>query len=239
MRVPVLCYHRIEVPPRGAETDTNFVTPPQFARHLQTLADFGCHAVTIRDIARWQTGTLALPSRPVAITFDDAYESVLETAVPMLDAYDWRATIFAVSSELGGTNSWDHGAPRAQLLDAGSLVALAGAGHEIGSHSRCHRRICGLDDATAHDELLGSRAALESIVGTRVESFAFPYGSHDRRALERVRDAGYSSACTLKRWANGRHTNPYRIGRMSVGGAVSTRLLTAKLFKLLLTPARL
>ena len=238
MRVPVLCYHRIEVPPRGAEHDTNFVTPPQFAQHLQTLADFGCHAVTIRDIARWQSGTHSLPSRPVAITFDDAYDSVIKNAVPMLDAHGWRATIFVVSSALGGTNSWDHDAPRAQLLDAGSLVALAGAGHEIGSHSRRHRRIRGLDDAAATDELLGSRVTLESIVGTRVESFAFPYGSHDRRSLERVREAGYSSACTLKRWANGRHTNPYRVGRMSVGGPVSTRMLTAKMIKLLLTPAR-
>lgn len=238
MRVPVLCYHRVEVPPRGAEYDTNFVTPSQFASHLRALANFGCHAVTISDITRWQRGTHTLPARAVAITFDDAYESVRDCAVPLLDSHGWPATIFVVSSQLGGSNSWDVDAPRAQLLDADALGALARAGHEIGSHSRNHQRIRGLDETSARDELAGSRATLEQKIGAPILSFAFPYGSHDRLALERVREAGYSSACTLKRWANGRHANPYRVGRMTVGGPVSTRVLTAKMFKLLLTPAR-
>ena len=174
MRVPVLCYHRVEVPPRGAESDTNFVTPSQFASHLRALAWFGCHAVTISDITRWQRGTHTLPARAVAITFDDAYESVRDRAVPLLDSHGWPTTIFVVSSQLGGNNSWDVDAPRAQLLDADALSALARAGHEIGSHSRNHLRIRGLDEASARHELAGSRAALEQQIGAPILSFAFP-----------------------------------------------------------------
>jgi peptidoglycan/xylan/chitin deacetylase (PgdA/CDA1 family) len=238
VRVPVLCYHRVEVPPRGAERDTNFVTPSQFASHLQALASFGCHAVTISDMTRWQRGTHALPPRAVAITFDDAYDSVRNHAVPLLDSHGWPATIFVVSSQLGGTNAWDSGAPPAQLLDAGALGELSRVGHEIGSHSRNHQRIRGLDEATAHDELAGSRAALEQKIGAPILSFAFPYGTHDALALQRVRAAGYTSACTLKRWANGKGSNPYRVGRMSVGGPLSARMLCVKLLKLLVTPAQ-
>ncbi len=237
MRVPVLCYHRVEVPPVGAETDSNFVTPFRFAEHLQMLAGHGFVGVTVGDLTRWQRHEIELPSRAVAITFDDAYVSVTEHALPLLAARGWPCTVYVVSSEIGGWNAWDTGAPRAQLMDASTLRELVGAGHDIGSHSRRHRRIRGLDAAAARDELAGSREDIEAQLGAPVESFAFPYGSHDASALARVRAAGYRSACTLKRWANGRGTNPLRLGRMSVGGPLPAWQLRLKLLKMMLTPA--
>jgi peptidoglycan/xylan/chitin deacetylase (PgdA/CDA1 family) len=237
MRVPILCYHRVEVPPRGAEADTNFVTPAQFVAQITSLAQRGYTGVTVRDIAKWQRGERSLPPRPVAITFDDAYESVAEHAVPFLDSLKWPCTIFAVSSQLGGTNAWDVTAPRATLLSAVSLRTLAATGHEIGSHSRHHARIRGLDSAAATSELAGARHDLEAQLGTSVESFAFPYGSHDPIAIKRVSFAGYRAACTLKRWANPAGGNPLRLGRMSVGGPLSGWQFAIKLRKLQLTPA--
>ncbi len=239
MRVPVLCYHRVETPPPGFEHDSNFVTPATFAAHLSALAAFGFSGVTVRDIAAWQRGERSLPARPVAITFDDAYVSVLEHAIPLLQAHGWPCTIFVVTSQLGGTNAWDTSAPPAALMTADTLRALAAAGHEIGSHSTGHRRIRGLPDAEAHTELVASRELLVSQLGMAVESFAFPYGSHDRTALAHVHAAGYRAACTLKRWANGRTANPLRLGRMSVGGPLPAWQLGLKLAKLYVTPSRL
>ncbi len=238
MRVPVLCYHRVEPIPDGAERDTNFVSVAGFAAHIRMLASLGCHGVTVRQIARWQQGELDLPPRPVAITFDDAYVSVEEHAIAILAQHHWPCTIFAVSSQLGGTNAWEASAPTAALMDAATLRRLANAGHEIGSHSRHHRRIRGLAAAQAVEELAGSRADLEAVLGAPVESVAFPYGSHDRRVLAQVADAGYRAACTLKRWGNGRSGNPLRIGRMSVGGPLPAWQLGLKLAKLMITPAR-
>ena len=238
MRVPVLCYHRVETPPPGFEHDSNFVTPAAFAEHLAALAAFGFSGVTVGDIAAWQRGERTLPTRPVAISFDDAYVSVLEHAIPLLDARRWPCTIFVVTSQIGGTNAWDSGAPRATLMNAVTLRALAATGHEIGSHSAGHRRIRGLSVADARAELSTSRASLASTLGTTVESFAFPYGSHDRQSLAQVHDAGYRAAVTLKRWANGRAANPLRLGRMSVGGPVPAWQLGLKLAKLFVTPSR-
>lgn len=237
MRVPALCYHRIEVPPPGYEHDSNYVTPALFRAHVQLLAALGCTGVTVTDVARWQRGEIALPPRPVAITFDDAYSSVVEYAIPVLEARGWTSTIFVVSSQLGGTNAWDSGAPPATLLDRAALCSLAATGHEIGSHSRHHVRIKGLDPADAAPELAGSRQDLEQELGHPVTGFAFPYGSHDRAALSLVEAAGYTSACTLKRWANPRGGNPRRLGRMSVGGALPVWKFGLKLAKLYATPA--
>jgi peptidoglycan/xylan/chitin deacetylase (PgdA/CDA1 family) len=236
MRVPVLCYHRIETPPAGFEKDSNFVTPSRFAEHIGLLASFGFTGVTVRDIARWQRGEMQLPERPVAITFDDAYTSVTDHAIPLLNARAWKSSVFVVTSQIGGTNAWDVAAPPASLMCADVLRALNTAGHEIGSHTHQHRRIKGLETRTALDELIASHDALRSLIGADIHSFAFPYGSHDAITLEMVRAAGYQASVTLKRWANTRHGNPFRIGRISVGGQLPAWQLAMKLMKMMLTP---
>ncbi len=237
MRVPALCYHRIEKPPANAPSDGNFVSPSLFGEHLSMLTSLGFTGVTVRDVAAWQRGERGLPKRAIAITFDDAYESVVHEAVPRLAQFGWPATVYVVTSCIGGTNSWDDQAPPTTLLDASALRALGAAGFEIGSHSRLHRRIRGLDERSATSELAGSRQDLENAVASSVESFAFPYGTHDQLALDRVQRAGYRAACTLKRWSNTRRSNPMRMGRMSVGGALPAWQLAAKLLKMQLTPA--
>ena len=234
----MLCYHRIEQAPVDRPLDQNFVSPERFASHLALLAQWGFTGVTVRDVTQWQRGERELPARPVAITFDDAYDSVVHNAIPLLTARHWTCTVFAVSSCVGGTNTWDVHAPRATLLDATALRALHNTGHEIGSHSRHHKRITTLSATDASDELLGSRHDLEQQLGMPITSFAFPYGTHNPLTLARVRDAGFHAACTLKRYGNPRNGNPLRMGRMSVGGPLSDAQLTYKLLKLMLTPAR-
>ena len=225
------------MPPDSAPSDSNFVSPALFGEHLSMLSALGFTGVTVRDIAAWQRGQYTLPPRPIAITFDDAYDSVLHEAIPRLQQHQWPCTVYVVTSCVGGTNAWDLAAPRATLLDASSLRTLSAHGHEIGSHGRLHRRIRGLSAEEASSELAGSRIELEAYVEARVTSFAFPYGSHDQRTLDAVRAAGYSAACTLKRWANGRHGNALRLGRMSVGGRLPSWQLAAKLIKMFVTPS--
>ncbi len=238
MRVPILCYHRIEAPPASAPDDSNFVSPELFRRHVALLFSLGFHGVTVNEVARWQRGECQLPRRPIVLSFDDGFESVADHAFPVLRRAGWGATIFAISGCVGRMNEWDPTAPPGRLLDAHALRQLAAEGYEIGSHTRRHRRVTELDAVQAAFELAGARSELQAMTGRAVTSFAFPYGTHSRLALTRVAEAGYSTAVTLKRWGNGRRTNPLRLGRMSVGGALAPWQLGAKLAKLMVTPAR-
>jgi peptidoglycan/xylan/chitin deacetylase (PgdA/CDA1 family) len=237
VRVPILCYHRIETPPVGAADDTNFVSPAHFDGHLASLHTAGFTGVTVRDLLAWQRGEGVLPAKPIAITFDDAYASVVTHAVPALDKYRWPCSVFAVSGYVGGRNVWDPHAPPATLLDAEALRSLLTAGHDVGAHTRYHRRVRGLDEPDAMEELSGAKHDLELLLGVACDSLAFPYGSHDPDTLARVQRAGYRGALTLKRWTNGVRTNPYRLGRMSVGGPLPPWRLRVKLAKMFFTPS--
>lgn len=188
----VLTYHAIEDGPPPL-----CLLPGLFERHVETLAQAGAAFLTVSELA----GALrrgALPRRAVAITFDDGCSSVLHNAAPVLGRHGARATVFAVSGHLGGANDWPSqpaSAPRLRLLGEAELAELTSAGWEIGSHTRTHPLLAGLDRASLVDELEGSRATLEEVARKPVRSLAFPYGQAPPRAAEALTSAGYDCAC--------------------------------------------
>ena len=144
----------------------------------------------------------------VGITFDDGYQNNLDHAAPVLSRLGFGSTCYAVSDLLGATNRWDAsvGVPQVPLMDGAGLRRWCEAGQEIGSHTRFHSRLPGLDDAAARDEIRGARSRLEAETGRPVLHFCYPYGEFEERHLEMVREAGYLTATTTIR------------GRYPVGG---------------------
>jgi peptidoglycan/xylan/chitin deacetylase (PgdA/CDA1 family) len=77
--------------------------------------------------------------------------------------------------------------------------ALSRAGMDIESHTRWHRVLQTLDDATLMNELAGSKADLESQLGRPVRAIAYPVGrrvAHVARIRNAVTAAGYQIGFT-------------------------------------------
>lgn len=143
--------------------------------------------------------------RLAAITFDDGYEDNFTEAYPVLAAAEASATFFVPSAHVG----------KPHRMNAGQIEELAAAGFEIGSHSRTHRELPYLSDDEIHDEVAGSKKELEAIVGSRVESFAYPRGVFDFRCRAIVESAGYLRAVVTPRKA-GHKEGPYSLERVGV-----------------------
>lgn len=141
------------------------------------------------------------PDRPqVAITFDDAFESVAVHAVPVLARLNLPATIFAPTAWLGQRAGWAMETPAQQSETVMSAAALAGLRSpllRIGSHSLDHPRMAELSPAEQARQAGDSRRALEDLCGTNIDEFAFPYGSINPAALQAVQAAGYRHAYTV------------------------------------------
>jgi peptidoglycan/xylan/chitin deacetylase (PgdA/CDA1 family) len=104
-RAVILLYHRVT----ELNTDPQLlsVTPKHFAEHLQIIKQYG-KLVTLKQLAgAIQHGSL--PSRIVAITFDDGYADNLYNAKPLLEHYDSLATFFVTSGCIGSKREfwWD------------------------------------------------------------------------------------------------------------------------------------
>jgi peptidoglycan/xylan/chitin deacetylase (PgdA/CDA1 family)/predicted ATP-grasp superfamily ATP-dependent carboligase len=210
----VLAYHSLS----AGWDDPLCVDPQTFAEQMQSLASRGYRGVTFGEAAR-ATGK----ERLLAITFDDAFASVV-AARPVLDGLGWPATVFAptVPVETQSPMRWLLGDRWSEEQDAEllpltwqALAELRDAGWEIGSHSRTHPRLSELADDAATEELAGSRAEIESRLGS-CTSVSYPWGEVDDRLVELARQAGYTSGSGL---VGGRRRGPLAVPRFAVAAS--------------------
>ncbi len=191
----VLCYHAV-----SEHWEASISVPPERLREqVSRLLRAGYAATTFTE------AVLDPPSpRTLAITFDDAYRSVLELARPVLDEFGVVASIYVPTDFAGqptpmswpGIDEWLAGPHASELLPLGwdELGQLADAGWEIGSHSRSHPRLTTLsDDEALLAELAESRATVARELGRPCRSIAYPYGDMDRRVVEMTGRVGYET----------------------------------------------
>lgn len=161
------------------------------------LASAGAAVLTVSDlVAALRAGEL--PDRAVALTFDDAFASVVSEAAPRLLRREWPATVFCVAAHLDGTNDWatqPPTAPRRPLASSADVARMARAGLEIGGHTMSHAPLGDLTGRALHDEVVGSRARLEEIAGTAVRGFACPYGDPPAGEARALVKATYDYSC--------------------------------------------
>jgi peptidoglycan/xylan/chitin deacetylase (PgdA/CDA1 family) len=63
--------------------------------------------VTTADLADFGRQANELNRPLIAVTFDDAFESVLDNAIPILKKYNIPCTIFVPTACMGGPPSWE------------------------------------------------------------------------------------------------------------------------------------
>ncbi len=199
----------------------------RFAEHLDFLRDYGWTTRLMRELDA--TGGAPLPDRTVVITFDDGFANNLD-AVEALTKRDMLASWFVVTGAIGKVPHWsDSGRPPGRALDSTELQDMATAGMEIGSHSVNHLRLPQLSDEALQHEVRDSKARLEDVLGTHVESFAYPFGDWDARAAAMVEEAGYARACTTQTgWAL-KDNNPFTLRRLTVYNHDTASKLARKL----------
>jgi peptidoglycan/xylan/chitin deacetylase (PgdA/CDA1 family) len=113
------------------------------------------------------------------------------------------------------------------------VAALRRAGMGVQSHTRTHRVLQTLDEATLADELHGSRRALEDVLGEPVRAVSYPVGRPLRasRALrEAVRGAGYDLGFSNGTGVSAASTlDPLDVKRLSLDVSLSDPLFRAML----------
>lgn len=215
--IAILSYHQTTRPPaRGTPVRSLVLPPRRLARQLWSLRLLGWRGLSLRELAPYLSGEKT--GKVFGITLDDGYLNNYEEALPVLREVGFTATAFIVSSQIGGSNVWDHakGAPPTPLMGLGHLRGWLDAGMEIGAHTRNHANLCDCDADTARDEIAGSKHALEQALGIAVRSFSYPYGEHRPEHAQMVREAGYTLATTIVSSRARPEDDPALLPRISV-----------------------
>lgn len=194
--IAVLSYHKIGAPPSDGWLTWNYVPEDIFRSHLAWFSDHGWEFLSVQNFTDGLANPSILPDRSVLVTFDDAYRSILEVALPILQEFCAPAAVFIPTSYAGCTNTFDTGIePTEHIMSWKELAALDAAGVSVESHGVSHRAFSSLGAKECQAELANSRDAIRLHLKKESHLFAFPYGDTGEfvtplSALE----AGYKAA---------------------------------------------
>jgi peptidoglycan/xylan/chitin deacetylase (PgdA/CDA1 family) len=225
-------YHRVSECVSGSRHPEITVSPKRFAEQLATLRALDCAVVSLSAYVAYRRGEAPLPPRAVVLTFDDGYLDNYAQAFPILQEFGCGATIFLVSSLLGGTNVWDPDEPQTPLLGPCQVREMQRAGVDFQSHTVTHARLTALPPACARRELAESRDALEQLLGTPVRSVAYPWGAGDATVQTLAEEAGYDAGVIVRRRVNFDDTPPFALRRIPVWHDTSIARLVWDLLRL-------
>lgn len=223
LRVPILMYHYLSVPPVDANTIRRdlSVTPTQFEAHLAYLRQAGYETISLKQLAYAVIQQTPLPPKPVILTFDDGYRDHYEHAFPLLRQYGYRATFFIFTEPIDTYN--------VDYLTWEMVVEMHQAGMEFGSHSYRHSDLRDRDLDFLTDEIVGSKEAIEARIQEPVRFFCYPSGRYDQQTIRVLASAGFWAAVTTQWGAKESFDNRFELPRVRVRGSDTAEDLAGKL----------
>ena len=205
---PILTYHSLT---SGHRTAKYSLEKALFEEHLALLRENEFVSLTMEE---YGSQGLSFFARRVALTFDHAFAD-FELALPLLEKYGFKATLFVPTAYVGDKSRWLGGRDAKQpLLSWHDLRDLRGV--EIAAHGHKYLDLDGVPLEVARRDILRGKETLEDRLGKSVVSFAYPYGSYNETLKGLVQEVGFRSACTLEERLSTRHDDPFALPRLTV-----------------------
>lgn len=213
VRVPILMYHYVSVPPADADKyrlDLS-VTPEAFQAQMDYLVSAGYHTVRVADLTAMLLKGTPLPDKPIVLTFDDGYSDIFNNAYPILKAHGYTGTFFVIVDTLD-ENRWGY-------LNWAQVAEMAESGMEIGSHTMDHLDLSRMSRSRQTEEITASKDAIESHIGATVTSFSYPAGKYNAISLAVLESTGYTGAVTETQGALQSSSRVYELRRIRIRGS--------------------
>ena len=205
------------------------VSPDMFRAHMELLENEGMTIVDLYDATRKLQSGGSLPDNAVAITFDDAYQSIYNHALPELKKRGWPFTVFVstgpVDSQFPDMMSWD------------DLRDLQSHGGRLANHTVSHAYLLNIpedmDKKTFWEsEILPAQKRLEAEAGVTEKLCAYPYGEFSLELADWMKQQGYL-AYGQHSGAVGKLSHPQALPRFPASGNyANTETLRTKLHSL-------
>lgn len=233
----ILMYHMVRGPLKGGRFNKMRVSRELFHRQVEWLANEGWTFCLFSEILRDSAPTRA---KRVVLTFDDGYQDNLLNALPVLEKFKAKATLFPVIHREAGYDwsthkktSHDGGelGNEPKLSDAEISVMLESGLIELGGHTIHHPSLPRLGDAEAWSEIHGCKGALETTFAVNAPTFCYPFGHFGERETDLVRKSDFIGAVTTEQGIVGK--DPFTLPRVKVSGtegmfAFKLRMRTGK-----------
>ncbi|MDP2504741.1 polysaccharide deacetylase family protein [Oceanobacter sp. 3_MG-2023] len=180
----ILQYHHVSTSTPAATS----ISPADFKRHLLLLASLNKTIVDLPSAIQTLRQGGTLPDNAVAITFDDAYESIYHNAFPLLAQRRWPFTVFVnpgtIDAEHEGIMPWQQ------------LREMQQQGATIANHTQDHPYLIQRPDNLTLDAWLtqqvdNAEQRIKQEMGQSNRLLAYPYGEYSLAIAEWLQDHDY------------------------------------------------
>ena len=227
-----LCYHIIN----RAISDSIAIAEEAFERQLAYLHEQGYATLSLAQAIADIDGTWRAPARAVLLTFDDGYADTLHVALPRLQAFAMRATLFVITGYTGQSNRWNTRACYdAQHMTWDELRHWHESGGDLGGHSHLHHCMTRLSFHELQETVEQDKRLLEKETGVTPRAFAYPYGRFNQAVIDVIRrhyDVAFATDGGA--WDAGAHR--FAINRLMVSPAWTIEEFAGQLESIYLSP---
>lgn len=201
--------HALPVLQRHGLRATFFVT----TRHLD--GGMMWNDRVIAAIRAWPAPRMDLSEEGLGVVDLDDRSAAVNTLLPRI-----KYLPYAERETLSRQLLSDSGADETRLMmSAEEIRSLHRAGMEVGGHTESHPILAALSDDEARAEITRNKAALESIIGAPLHTFAYPNGApgrdYDERHVAMLRECGYDYALTTAAGTSSRTSDPLQLPRFT------------------------
>lgn len=222
-------YHSVELMPKSTVMRSLHVPPARFNNQMWMLKKLGFKGLSIRELKPYLSGKKT--GKVVGITFDDGYQNNLINAVPILNKFEFSATCYIVSNQIGTSNIWDssNGITQRPLMTENEIQTWLDLGMDIGAHSLTHPDLVKLCIDDIKIEIQQCKNDLEKTFNISIEDFCYPFGSFNDTILSEVKDTGYHTATTMLRGIASLTTDKLKLPRVPINHHTLPHLFLAKI----------
>lgn len=203
VRLPIIMYHHVLND--KSKLGKYIVSPKEIEKDIIYLKEQGYTTIVMEDLINYVKNDIALPEKPIMLTFDDGYYSNYTYVVPLLEKYDVKAVISVTggyvqkSTEEGNLNpaysylTWD------LINELVNSPYIEIQNHSYAMHEICERRGCLIMKGESYEkytkEMTNDIGKLQNIIeektGYRPTTFTYPFGFVCKESNDVLKKMGF------------------------------------------------
>jgi len=192
-RVPILMYRGIENQTNGAWS----VFTGDFEKQLLFLKEQGYESILPADLAANRNWGTSLPSKPIILTFDDGYMSIMQNAEPLMKKYGFRGIVYLVTGNISDSSRERKILEGKPLLTWTEVREMHKRGtFTFGGHTRTHASLAAVSNA--YPEVISCYQDIKIKGGFKPAGFSYPDGKYRPETISAVINAGFTTAVTSR-----------------------------------------
>ena len=213
----ILMFHRVN----DHDSDCLSVRVRVFDEMLQILKN-DYHVISLSELVNSVSAGREIEEGTVVITFDDGYKDNFSCAAPLLKKYGLPATFFITSRYIGTDRvfPWDqNNTSYNSVMNWDEVRELCRMGFDIGGHTLNHVNLGIVPIDEARREIVESKQGIETEIGRKITSFAYPFGARDcirDDIYPIIREAGFTCCCSGYGGKVTLQSDPFRLNRVVV-----------------------